>query len=201
MAFGRRVNAAPAPTTDYGAPALRSNKLHRPLIAANHALHLISSLIVLGISGYFINKFTHNTHLVYWIALAAVDVFLYLPALALPALKTYKGYLAPLTWILSYLWLTAFIFAAQDYEYNGGCAVNSPRFVNKCSLKRTLEAFAFIAFFTTLVGTLLEARLWDVQRFKETHRAGVEKHHGVGAEPVVGAQPGVAAPTAPHETV
>ena len=69
MAFGRRANAAPAPTTDYGAAAVRSNKLHRPLIAANHALHLLSSLIVLGISGYFINKFTHNTHLVYWVAL------------------------------------------------------------------------------------------------------------------------------------
>ena len=76
---------------------------------------------------------------------AAVDSFLYLPALVLPALKTYKGYLAPLAWVLSYLWLTAFIFASQDYDYNGGCAVNSPRFVNKCNLKKTLEAFAFIA--------------------------------------------------------
>ncbi|KAF2627654.1 hypothetical protein BU25DRAFT_300855, partial [Macroventuria anomochaeta] len=159
---------ATAPANDYGAPAVRSNKLHRPLLAANHALHTISSLIVLGISAYFINKYTHNTHLVYWVALAAIDVLLYIPALALPALNSYKGYLAPLAWILSYLWLTAFIFAAQDYEYNGGCTVNSPRFVNKCNLKRTLEAFAFIAFFTSLVGTLLETRLWDVQRFKGT---------------------------------
>ncbi|KAF1349484.1 hypothetical protein EJ07DRAFT_139910 [Lizonia empirigonia] len=191
MAFGRRTNAAPAPATDYGAPAVRSNRLHRPLLAANHALHLISSLIVLGISAYFIHKYTRNTHLVYWVALAAIDVFLYIPALALPALKTYKGYLAPLAWILSYLWLTAFIFAAQDYEHNGGCAVNSPRFVNKCSLKRTLEAFAFIAFFTSLVGTLLETRLWDVQRFKGTRAVHVEKQHGVG----------VTAPTTVHETV
>jgi hypothetical protein len=45
---------------------------------------------------------------------------------------------------MSYLWLTAFIFAAQDYEY-GSCALNSPAFMNNCSLKRTLEAFAFIA--------------------------------------------------------
>jgi hypothetical protein len=152
-------------------------------------------LIVLGISAYFINEYTHNTHLRYWVALAAVDAFFYLPALVLPALKTYKGYLAPLAWILSYLWLTAFIFAAQDYEYNGGCAVNSPRLVNKCSLKRTLEAFTFIAFFTNLVGTLLEARLWDIQRFKGTHAVGVEKHHGVGAEPATGA------PAAAHQTV
>jgi hypothetical protein len=75
---------------------------------------------------------------------AAIDSFLYLPALVLPAMKSYKGYLAPLAWIFSYLWLTAFIFAAQDYEY-GDCALRSPFLVNKCSLKRTLEAFAFIA--------------------------------------------------------
>jgi hypothetical protein len=59
-------------------------------------------------------------------------------------MKSYKGYLAPLAWIFSYLWLTAFIFAAQDYEYSN-CALRSPSFVNKCSLKKTLEAFAFIA--------------------------------------------------------
>jgi hypothetical protein len=59
-------------------------------------------------------------------------------------MKSYKGYLAPLAWIFSYLWLTAFIFAAQDYNY-GTCSRRSPAFVNKCSLKRTLEAFAFLA--------------------------------------------------------
>jgi hypothetical protein len=64
-------------------------------------------------------------------------------------MKSYKGYLAPLAWIFSYLWLTAFIFAAQDYEY-GSCSLNSPAFMNNCSLKRTLEAFAFIALYVTL---------------------------------------------------
>lgn len=70
MAFGRsaRTDHAPAPGTDYGTPVLRSNRLHRPLLAANNALHLISSVIVLGISGYFINDFTQNTHLRYWVA-------------------------------------------------------------------------------------------------------------------------------------
>jgi hypothetical protein len=47
--------------------------------------------------------------------------------------------------VFSYLWLTAFIFAAQDYNFDN-CSLNSPGpFVNKCSLKKTLEAFAFIA--------------------------------------------------------
>jgi hypothetical protein len=75
---------------------------------------------------------------------AAIDAFLYLPALFLPAVKSYKGYLAPVAWVFSYLWLTAFIFAAQDYNY-GNCVANSPSFVNKCALKKTLEAFAFLA--------------------------------------------------------
>ncbi|KAJ4988141.1 hypothetical protein SVAN01_06393 [Stagonosporopsis vannaccii] len=187
MAFGRRNNAAAAaPANDYGAPAVRSNRLHRPLLVANHALHIASSIIVLGITAYFINKYTHNTHLRYLVALAAVDIFFYLPAIVLPLISRYKGYLAPLAWVFSYLWLTAFIFAAQDYGYNGGCAVNSPRFAGRCSLKRTIEAFAFIAFFTSLVGTLLEARLWDIQRFKGLDSHVVGKEHGVGAVPAAG---------------
>ena len=49
--------------------------------------------------------------------------------------------------------------------------------------------------FTNLVGMLLEARLWDIQRFKGTQvAAGVEKNHGVGAVPTSGAP-------AVHQTV
>jgi len=131
----------------------------------------------LAISAYFIHKFSHNTHLIYWVTLAAIDVLLYLPALGLPAISAYKGYLAPLAWIFSYLWLTAFIFAAQDYNYAGG--YRSPTGVGKHNLKKTLEAFAFLAFFTTLVGQFLEGWLWDLQRFKN----GVvrEKHIGGGS--------------------
>ncbi|KAH3949345.1 hypothetical protein HBI56_103690 [Parastagonospora nodorum] len=162
--------------SDYGAPTVSANKTSRLLLTATHALHLISSLIVLGIAAYFIANFGHNTHILFWICVAAIDTFLYLPAVALPFLKSYKGYLAPLAWIFSYLWLTAFIFSAQDYNYNGGCAINSPALVNKCSLKKTLEAFAFIAFFTNLVGTLLETRIYDANRFNNTrHATGSDK--------------------------
>jgi len=163
-------------TNDYGSPAVRSNRVHRPAIAANHAVHWISSIIVLGIAAYFIAKFSHNTHLVYWVTVAAIDAILYIPALVLPAVKSYKGYLAPAAWIFSYLWLTAFIFAAQDYS-SGRCTAHSPAFVNKCGLKRTLEAFAFIAFFTSLVGQILEGRLWDLQRFKGNHTSAAHDKH------------------------
>ena len=55
--------------------------------------------------------------------------------------------------------------------------------------------------FTSLAATLLEARLWDVQRFKRVHVAAAEdreKHHGAGAG---AAEPGgIDAPVA-HQTV
>ena len=58
---------------------------------------------------------------------------------------SYKGYLAPLSCIFSYLWLTGFIFATQDYDYNGGPLANSPAGLDRPALKKTLEAFTFIA--------------------------------------------------------
>ncbi|CBX97669.1 hypothetical protein LEMA_P090780.1 [Plenodomus lingam JN3] len=188
---------------DYGAPVTnnRSNKLYRPLIMANHVLHWISSIIVLGISAYFIHRYRHNTHLVYWLSIAAVDALLYIPAIALPAMKRYKGHGAPLAWIFSYLWLTAFIFAAQDYNY-GSCALRSPAFVNKCALKKTIEAFAFLAFFTNVVGTALEARLYDVNRVRGTNATLVEDKHAAGAVPVTSTAPHGTTTTAPvHTTV
>jgi len=177
-------------TNDYGSPAVGSNRLHRPAILANLALHWLSTIIILGIAAYFIAKFSHSTHLVYWVSVAAIDAVIYIPALVLPAIKSYKGYLAPVAWIFSYLWLTAFIFAAQDYS-SGHCTAHSPSFVDKCGLKRTLEAFAFIAFFTSLVGQILEGRLWDLQRFKGNHTADAnDKHNPAGAS----SQPATAAP-------
>lgn len=124
----------------------------------------------MSIAAYFIAHFSRDQHLIYWISVAAIDTFLYLPSLFLPAVKSYKGYLAPLAWIFSYLWLTAFIFAAQDYNWHR-CSANSPGNTNKCGLKKTLEAFAFLAFFTNLVGLIVEWMLWDKQRFKGAHAA------------------------------
>jgi hypothetical protein len=75
---------------------------------------------------------------------ASIDTLLTFTAVGLVLVKSYKGYLFPLHLIFSYLWLTAFIFAAQDYEYNQ-CRFHSPVWLGGCSLKRTLQAFAFIA--------------------------------------------------------
>ncbi|KAF2193126.1 hypothetical protein K469DRAFT_619719 [Zopfia rhizophila CBS 207.26] len=149
----------------------------RPAILANHFLHWASSVIVMSITAYFIAHFARNQHLIYWITVAAVDTLVYLPALFFPAVKSYKGYLCPLAWIFSYLWITAFIFAAQDYNWHN-CRVNSPWNVNKCGLKKTLESFAFLAFFTNLVGLLLEWKLWENQRTKVARAVDGDKFAG-----------------------
>lgn len=175
-------------TNDYGSSApTRSNRL-RPAILANHVLHWISSIIVMSIAAYFIANWPHNVHIRFWVSVAAIDAVLYIPALLLPAIKSYKGYLAPLALVFSYLWLTAFIFASQDYS-NGRCVFNSPFFVNRCNLKRTLQAFSFIAFFTNLVGLFLEARLWDNQRFKGGSTLEADKHHTTTTAPMTTAGP------------
>lgn len=184
-------------SNDYGSSApARSNSL-RPAILANHVLHWVSSIIVMSIAAYFIAKWPHNAHLRYWVSIAAIDAVLYIPALLLPAIKSYKGYLAPLALIFSYLWLTAFIFASQDYSH-GRCIFNSPSFVNRCNLKRTLQAFSFIAFFTNLVGLFLEARLWDNQRFKGGRAYDTDKHHTTTATPMTTA--GTTTGTGPTHT-
>jgi hypothetical protein len=58
-------------------------------------------------------------------------------------LRDYRYYYGPLNLIFSYLWLTAFVFAAQDYN-RFPCQNNSP-FGGSCTLKKTNEAFIFIA--------------------------------------------------------
>lgn len=58
-------------TNDYGTAVKQSARWLRPAILANHALHWISSVIVLSIAAYFIDKFSHNTHLVYWVTIVS----------------------------------------------------------------------------------------------------------------------------------
>jgi hypothetical protein len=72
-----------------------------------------------------------------------MSVAFYIPALFVPMMKWYKGQMLALSVIFSYLWLTAFIFEAQDYDWHS-CANNAPA-GGHCSLKRANEAFSFLA--------------------------------------------------------
>lgn len=61
----------------------------------------------------------------------------------LPLIGRYGGHLWPANLVLSYLWLTSFIFSAQDWA-RGRCITYSDGF-DKCGLKKTVVAFNFLA--------------------------------------------------------
>lgn len=124
-------------------------------VAFCNALTWISSIIVAGITGYFLKKYPHDQHLIFEIVISALVLGLWIPSFVLPAFRSYRFYYAPLNFIFSYLWLTAFIFSAQDYN-ESQCELNAP-FGGSCNLKLTSESFIFIAFFFSLAGSLVDA--------------------------------------------
>jgi hypothetical protein len=165
-------------TNDYGVHVPRPSNLLRLLTLLTTWLHFTSTVIVLGISAYFIAQYsnTRNTHLIYWLTISCIDTTLLLPYLAYPfftPLALFTRLLQPLQWVFSYLWLTTFIFASQDYDFNGTCA-RSPSGVDKCGLKRTLEAFAFLAFFASVLGQVIESKMFGLMAAK-TETPVVEK--------------------------
>jgi hypothetical protein len=118
----------------------------------------VSSVIVTGITSYFLNNFAHDQHLIFQEVIAVITLGLWIPSFVFPFLSTYKNYYLPLDGIFSYLWLTSFIFAAQDYNWHS-CDANSPA-SGHCTLKLTNEAFIFLAFFFTLVALIFEVLSW-----------------------------------------
>ncbi|CAO2652292.1 Nn.00g005750.m01.CDS01 [Neocucurbitaria sp. VM-36] len=132
-----------------------STKAARIAVAGCNALTWISSAIVVGITGYFLNKYPHDQHLIFEMVISALVLGFWLPSFVLPMFSTYKFYYAPLNFVFSYLWLTAFVFSAQDYN-ESECKLNAP-FGGSCSLKLTSESFIFLAFFFTLVASVVDA--------------------------------------------
>lgn len=131
---------------------------HKAVVGVSNLLIWISSAIVVGITGYFLNKYPHDQHLTFEIVISALTLGFWLPSFILPFMKSYKQYYAVPNFIFSYLWLTCFIFAAQDYN-ESDCDLNAPTF-GSCNLKLTSEAFIFLAFFFSLVASLCDALAW-----------------------------------------
>lgn len=67
----------------------------------------------------------------------------YLFAMFMPLAKTYGGFFLPVSFVFSYLWLTSFIFSATDWS--GRLCREAALGVARCSLKRTVESFNFVA--------------------------------------------------------
>ncbi|KAL7944975.1 hypothetical protein V8C42DRAFT_324226 [Trichoderma barbatum] len=90
----------------------------------------------------------------------------------LPLVNAYGGHLWLADHILTYLWLTSFIFSAQDWT-GGRCRSIGPT-SDKCGLKKTVVAFNFLAFFFLLANTFIEGLLYRAHRDQRVH-VGVNK--------------------------
>ncbi|OJD12078.1 hypothetical protein AJ78_07275 [Emergomyces pasteurianus Ep9510] len=136
------------------------NTAMRGLLFGTRLLQWSSAVIVMGIVAYFLSKFPRGLHLKYEIVISVLSVAFFLPGLLSAFIPVIGRFAFPIDMIFSYLWLTSFIFTAQDYN-QGICRFNAPP-GGKCSLKHALEAFTFLAFFTCLAAAMLEIyNLWS----------------------------------------
>ncbi|PHH62846.1 hypothetical protein CDD81_6646 [Ophiocordyceps australis] len=145
----------------------------RMLATANHFMIFLSALIVTGILSYFLHKFPQrNTHLIFQEVVAVITFIIYLVGTVLPFMENYHGHMVPLNMILSYLWLTSFIFSAQDWSGNR-CYPTYPA-VGQCGKKHTVEAFNFLAFLFLLANVITEGLIWRARR---TDGIVTKNHH------------------------
>ncbi|KAF7161049.1 hypothetical protein CNMCM5623_006726 [Aspergillus felis] len=132
-----------------------SSAVARPLQLITRVLQWSSAVVVMGITSYFIHLGPRGEHLIYQEVISTLSVAFFLPAFVSPFMPTaLSKFVLAIDIIFSYLWLTAFIFAAQDYNEED-CYFNAPPFVD-CSKKKANESFIFLAFFFTFVGMFLE---------------------------------------------
>ncbi|KAL3481433.1 membrane-associating domain-containing protein [Aspergillus californicus] len=160
-----------------------SQTLTRPVILVARALQWISAVIVMGITSYFISKGPRGQHIIYQEVIAVTSVVFFLPAFLSPFMpRILSRFVFFIDVIFSYLWLTAFIFAAQDYNWHN-CYFNAPPFM-ACKRKRANEAFIFLAFIFTFFGMLLELySLWSYRRDNATPVVEKNVPHGGAAAP------------------
>ncbi|BCS30527.1 uncharacterized protein APUU_80830A [Aspergillus puulaauensis] len=152
--------------------------LARPALLIVRAIQWVSTVIVLGITSYFIHRGPRGGHIIYQEVIAALSIVFFLPAFISPFMPNMLSrFVFLIDVIFSYLWLTSFIFAAQDYNKNN-CFLNSPPFVS-CGRKRANEAFIFLAFIFTFFGLLLE--LWSLWSYRRENTNPIAEKHAHGA--------------------
>lgn len=147
--------------------------LARPILLATRTMQWVSAVIAMGIYAYFVNKQHHGVHILFNFVISVLSVVFFLPAFMSPFKSTMLSkYVAMIDMVFSYLWLTAFIFAAQSYNYN---IYNTPYGVNM-SIKHAAEAFVFLTFFFTIIGLIFET----MTRWSDVEHDHVvrEKHTG-----------------------
>ncbi|KAL2005165.1 hypothetical protein VTN00DRAFT_3015 [Thermoascus crustaceus] len=137
-----------------------STSVTRPLLLITRFMQWSSAVIVMGLVSYFINRGPRGQHIIYQEVIATMSVAFFLPAFLSPFMPSVLSkFVLAIDVIFSYLWLTAFIFAAQDYNWHD-CRRNAPPGLG-CSRKKASESFIFLAFIFTFFGMILEVfQLW-----------------------------------------
>ncbi|KND89632.1 hypothetical protein TOPH_05776 [Tolypocladium ophioglossoides CBS 100239] len=164
----------------------------RALAVFCHFMIFASAAIVTGVVSYFLNKYSfRGAHVVYQEVIAVITLPLYFCAMFMPLFRSYEGYFLPVNFIFSYLWLTSFVFSASDW--GGRLCRRTTLGAGRCSLKRTVEAFDFFAFFFLVCNILVEGYLLRESRrrrreeqvvTKERPGSGVSGHTEASAAPV-----------------
>ncbi|CAG8935606.1 unnamed protein product [Penicillium salamii] len=145
-----------------------SSTIARPLQLGSRAMQWTSSVIVMGLTAHFIHHGPRGQHILYQEVIAVLSVVFFLPGFISPFLPKALGrFVLGIDIVFSYLWLTSFIFSAQDYSTRA-CYFTSPSGVG-CTRKKANEAFIFLAFIFTFFGMFLEvAALWAYRK-ENTH--------------------------------
>ncbi|KAL2116198.1 hypothetical protein VTJ04DRAFT_10453 [Mycothermus thermophilus] len=165
-----------------GAGSFFTGRAARALLSFSNFMVFASSAILVGIISYYIRWGYRGVHWVYPLVIAVITLFIYLITLFLPILKSYRGYMLPLNFILTYLWVTALIFAAQRFA-GGRCRFTAVR----CGLQHTILAFWIIGFVFLLHNVVVEALMWAHHWKRGPRRVtDAEKHQplSTGSEPV-----------------
>ncbi|KAJ5096393.1 hypothetical protein NUU61_005749, partial [Penicillium alfredii] len=122
------------------------------------AIQCASAIVVLGITAWAVRD-TKTVTVIYSVTIAALTVVILAVATTVSCItRQRKWHILPLIatdMVLSYLWLTSFIFLADDFN-RVSCRTNLWNGLTVCSRKYTTEAFAFIAFFTSLMALIFE---------------------------------------------
>ncbi|KAJ5667728.1 uncharacterized protein N7477_006298 [Penicillium maclennaniae] len=163
-----------------------STAISRPLQLATRTIQWCSAVIVMGLTSYFISKGPTGQHLIYQEVIAVLSVVFFLPAFVSPFLPTaLSKFVLAIDVIFSYLWLTAFIFAAQDYNWHLCYFHSRPgypaaeRSMTITTLINRLTPLEFSIF--TFFGVFLElAALWA---YRKANHAVAPVHEKSSAAP------------------
>jgi hypothetical protein len=173
--------------------SLLSEKQIGLIFATLRVLQWLSAAIVMGISSYFISVGPRHQHALYWEILSVISVVVFFIVCVLSYLLFRN--MAKFTWAyyvvfavdyaFSFLWLTTFIFAAQDYNLNN-CKLASPLGVS-CAVKKANESFMFITFISSICLTLFlgsplspfSSYSFDESEAQDTNQACAMSEHEV----------------------